>query len=186
MEQPAGQGPVGEPLVSGSVSSCAFRRADGASGCCRAKCRAVPGCLLHRAFLLCFCCLHLLFPLISGSWFRLTSLSESFSLLLFSLLQVQMLLFGCLDLTTTGHLTVHGWPSLSRGKAPPSCLPCLLCIFANVLSRLQLRFRCPAPTDPCASENLSSWWLCVLLLLFGWLDRLEVSRGGWSCACVRA
>ena len=65
-------------------------------------------------------------PLISGSWFRLTSLfqvSGSFSLLLFSLLQVQLLLFGCLDLTTVGHLITHRWPRLSNGKALPSCSP---------------------------------------------------------------
>lgn len=69
MEQLAGQGPGGELLVLGSVSSCVFRRADGASGCHRAKYRdvnvknckdrALTGYLLCRAFLLCFCCLHL-------------------------------------------------------------------------------------------------------------------------------
>lgn len=89
------------------------------------KDRTVPGYLLCRAFLL-FLLSSYPIPLISGSWFHLTSLfqvSGSFCLLLSSLLQVQLLLFGCLDPTTVGHLNIHRWPSPSNGKAPLSCLP---------------------------------------------------------------
>lgn len=68
-------------------------------------------------------------PLISGSWFHLISLfqgSGSVFLLLF-LLQVQLLLVGCLNLTTVGHLTIRVWPSLSQWEGTSK----LLCIFAD-------------------------------------------------------
>lgn len=110
-----------------------LRRVHSASGCCSANCRdvdvrnwkdkAVPGYLLCRAFLLCFCCLHLCFL---HQWELVSpDLSVSRVWIIFSstfLLQVQLLWFGRVDLTTVGHLTIYRWPSLSSGKAPPSCL----------------------------------------------------------------
>lgn len=109
--------------MSGSASWCVFRRADDASGCWRAECRMLvsqPGKTGLIYFVGPFCGVSAGFisvPFISGSWFRLISLfqgSGSFFLLPFSLVQVQLLLFGCLDLTTVGHLTIHRWPSLSQ------------------------------------------------------------------------
>lgn len=98
-------------------------------------------------------------PSISGSWFGLTSalfdcLDRSLSCF-FLFLQVQLLLFGCVAPTTAGHPATHRWPTLSKGKEgiselPPRVLP----IFANILSRLRISLRCPAPTDPRAFEDL--------------------------------
>lgn len=173
------------------MSSCAFRRADGAVRCCRGSCgdvdvktgkdRAIPGYLLCRTFLLCFFCL----PLCSLNQWELVCLTSLFqasgssSTLLFSLLQVQVFLFG----------SPHCWPSTLPWMASPMgrhfqaaslCAPYFCkCPFQDCKSESGAQL--PLTN---ASENLSSWWLRVLLFVFGWLARLEASRGSWSCACV--
>lgn len=137
------------------MSSCAFRRADGGIRCCRASCwdvgvktgkdRAIPDYLLCRTFLLCFFCLplcslnqwELVLPDISlpSTWIILYSAFFSFASPA-ALVWISPLL--AVYPPTDG---------LSSGKAFPSCLPACSIFLQMSFSRLQIRFRCPAPTD---------------------------------------
>lgn len=149
------QGAVSEDLESGSASSCAFRRAGGASGCCRASCRdvgirtgkdrAVPGYLLCRTFLLCFFCL----PLCSLNQWELVlpdiSLSSVWIILysaFFSFASPAALVW--ISPLLAIYPTIDG---LSSGKAFPRCLPVSSIFLQMFFSRPQIRCRCPAPTD---------------------------------------
>lgn len=58
-------------------------------------------------------------------------------------------------------------------------------MFANVLSDYTFGSGAQLPLT-IALLKVCPLGGCVLLFMFGWLDRLEASRGGWSCACVRA
>lgn len=139
----------------GSVSPCAFRRADGAVRCCRGSCgdvdvktgkdRAIPGYLLCRTFLLCFFCL----PLCSlNQWelvcltslFQASGLSSTLAFFPFASPAVLVWISPLLAI----YPTLDG---LSNGKAFPSCLPVCSIFLQMSFSRLQIRVRCPAPTD---------------------------------------
>lgn len=149
------QGAAAEVLELGSASSCAFRRAGGALRCCRANCRdvgvktgkdrATPGDLLCRIFLLCFFCL----PLYSLNQWELVlpdmSLSSIWIILhsaFFSFASPAIPVWISPPLTI--YPTIDG---LSSGKAFPNCLPACSIFLQMSLLRLQIRFRCPAPTD---------------------------------------
>lgn len=164
---------------------------DGSVRCCRASCRdvgvktrkdrAVPGYLLCRTFLLCFFCLPLCFLnqwelvlpdiSLSGIWVILYSAFFSFASPT-ALVWISPLL--------AIHPTIDGLPN---GRAFPTCLPPCSVFLQVSFSRLQIRFRCPAPTDQRFLKSVLLVALCFALRVWVAGQAGGIQR---SCACVGA
>lgn len=147
------QGAVSEALESGSASSCAFRRADGASAV-----EPVAGMLISKPgrtglfqvtyFVGTFCCVSSVFLCSLNQWELVLpdiSLSSVWIILysaFFSFASPAALVW--ISPLLAIYPTIDG---LCNGKAFPRCLPVSSIFLQMSFSRPQIRCRCPAPTD---------------------------------------